>query len=167
MCLCLCIVAFLLCDSECLISVCLSEIRADSRRPVVCFSECSFHACFVSYPQIMQQMSDHRYDKLTVPDDVAANCVYMNLPNKGHVLLHCTAEDFPESVGVSTEKVQKTSSPLQSYTYREEGAQLLLALSPRCLRDNQPTDQTGKPGENPCGCFTQTTAANHIQHCVF
>lgn len=123
MCLCLCIVAFLLCDSECLISVCLSEIRADSRRPVVCFSECSFHACFVSYPQIMQQMSDHRYDKLTVPDDVAANCVYMNLPNKGHVLLHCTAEDFPESVGVSTEKVQKTSSPLQSYTYREEGAQ--------------------------------------------
>ncbi|KAK2908142.1 N(G),N(G)-dimethylarginine dimethylaminohydrolase 1 isoform X1 [Channa argus] len=50
--------------------------------------------------KIMQQMSDHRYDKLTVPDDLAANCVYMNLPNKGHVLLHCTAEQFPESVKV-------------------------------------------------------------------
>lgn len=48
----------------------------------------------------MQQMSDHRYDKLTVPDDIAANCVYMNLPDKGHVLLHCTAEEFPESVKV-------------------------------------------------------------------
>lgn len=48
----------------------------------------------------MQQMSDHRYDKLTVPDDLAANCIYMNLPNKGHVLLHCTAEEFPESTKV-------------------------------------------------------------------
>lgn len=51
--------------------------------------------------QIMQQMSDHRYDKLTVPDDIAANCVYMNLPNKGHVLLHGTAEEYPESVKVT------------------------------------------------------------------
>ena len=50
----------------------------------------------------MQQMSDHRYDKLTVPDDIAANCIYMNLPDKGHVLLHCTAEEFPESFKVIT-----------------------------------------------------------------
>lgn len=48
----------------------------------------------------MQQMSDHRYDKLTVPDDFGANCIYMNLPNKGHVLLHCTPEQFPESAKV-------------------------------------------------------------------
>lgn len=48
----------------------------------------------------MQQMSDHRYDKLTVPDDFGANCIYMNLPNKGHVLLHMTAEQFPETVKV-------------------------------------------------------------------
>lgn len=46
-------------------------------------------------------MSDHRYDKLTVPDDIAANCIYMNLPDKGHVLLHCTAEEYPESVKVT------------------------------------------------------------------
>ncbi|XP_034563446.1 N(G),N(G)-dimethylarginine dimethylaminohydrolase 1 isoform X1 [Notolabrus celidotus] len=50
--------------------------------------------------KIMQQMSDHRYDKLTVPDDLAANCIYMNLPEKGHVLLHGTSEEFPESVKV-------------------------------------------------------------------
>ncbi|XP_069497796.1 N(G),N(G)-dimethylarginine dimethylaminohydrolase 1 [Ambystoma mexicanum] len=48
----------------------------------------------------MQQMSDHRYDKLTVPDDHAANCIYMNIPSKGHVLLHRTTEEFPESVKV-------------------------------------------------------------------
>ncbi|KAF3835391.1 hypothetical protein F7725_027949 [Dissostichus mawsoni] len=50
--------------------------------------------------KIMQQMSDHRYDKLTLPDDLAANCLYMNLPNKGHVLIHPTAEEYPESVTV-------------------------------------------------------------------
>ncbi|XP_068445838.1 N(G),N(G)-dimethylarginine dimethylaminohydrolase 1 [Clinocottus analis] len=50
--------------------------------------------------KIMQQMSDHRYDKLTVADDFGANCIYMNLPNKGHVLLHHTAEQYPQSVKV-------------------------------------------------------------------
>lgn len=48
--------------------------------------------------KIMLQMSDHRYDKLTLPDDLAANCVYMNLPGKGHVLLHSTKEMYPQSV---------------------------------------------------------------------
>lgn len=50
--------------------------------------------------KIMQQMSDHRYDKLTVPDDLAANCIYMNLPGKGHVLLHSPTDMFPQSVKV-------------------------------------------------------------------
>ncbi|XP_032466532.1 N(G),N(G)-dimethylarginine dimethylaminohydrolase 1 isoform X1 [Phocoena sinus] len=50
--------------------------------------------------KIMQQMSDHRYDKLTVPDDTAANCLYLNIPNKGHVLLHRTPEEYPESAKV-------------------------------------------------------------------
>ncbi|XP_040843316.1 N(G),N(G)-dimethylarginine dimethylaminohydrolase 1 isoform X2 [Ochotona curzoniae] len=50
--------------------------------------------------KIMQQMSDHRYDKLTVPDDVAANCIYINSPSKGHVLLHRTPEEYPESAKV-------------------------------------------------------------------
>ncbi|XP_012873662.1 PREDICTED: N(G),N(G)-dimethylarginine dimethylaminohydrolase 1 [Dipodomys ordii] len=49
---------------------------------------------------IMQQMSDHRYDKLTVPDDMAANCVYLNIPSKGHVLLYRTPEEYPESAKV-------------------------------------------------------------------
>ncbi|XP_032884990.1 N(G),N(G)-dimethylarginine dimethylaminohydrolase 1 isoform X1 [Amblyraja radiata] len=45
----------------------------------------------------MQEMSEHRYEKLTLPDDMAANCVYLNIPTKGHVLLHRTAEEFPDS----------------------------------------------------------------------
>ncbi|XP_016001525.1 N(G),N(G)-dimethylarginine dimethylaminohydrolase 1 [Rousettus aegyptiacus] len=48
----------------------------------------------------MQQMSDHRYDKLTVPDNVAANCIYLNIPSKGHVLLYRTPEEYPESAKV-------------------------------------------------------------------
>ncbi|KAI5096237.1 N(G),N(G)-dimethylarginine dimethylaminohydrolase 1 [Silurus meridionalis] len=35
----------------------------------------------------MEQMSDHKYDKLTLPDDVAANCVYMNLPAPAFLIL--------------------------------------------------------------------------------
>ncbi|XP_028588727.2 N(G),N(G)-dimethylarginine dimethylaminohydrolase 1 isoform X2 [Podarcis muralis] len=48
----------------------------------------------------MQQMSDHRYDKLTVPDDAAANCIYLNIPGKGHILLHRAPEEYPESAKV-------------------------------------------------------------------
>ncbi|XP_059839695.1 N(G),N(G)-dimethylarginine dimethylaminohydrolase 1 isoform X3 [Hypanus sabinus] len=48
----------------------------------------------------MQEMSEHRYDKLTLPDDEAANCVYLNTPQHGHVLLHRSAEEHPESAKV-------------------------------------------------------------------
>ncbi|KAF0041861.1 hypothetical protein F2P81_005393 [Scophthalmus maximus] len=65
-------------------------------------------------PGIMQQMSDHRYDKLTVPDDLAANCIYVNLPNKGHVLLHCTAEEFPESTKVFEKLKDYTLIPVSN-----------------------------------------------------
>lgn len=58
----------------------------------------------------MQQMSDHRYDKLTVPDDVAANCIYINSPSKGHVLLHRTPEEYPESAKVKKQTIQNIVS---------------------------------------------------------
>lgn len=72
-------------------------------RPAFCFAKCGETLCLsllCSSPQIMQQMSDHRYDKLTVPDDAAANCIYLNIPSKGHVLLHRTPEEYPESAKV-------------------------------------------------------------------
>lgn len=58
----------------------------------------------------MQQMSDHRYDKLTVPDDMAANCIYLNIPSKGHVLLHRTPEEYPESAKVKIPSVLRLAS---------------------------------------------------------
>ena len=67
--------------------------------------------------QIMQQMSDHRYDKLTVPDDLAANCIYMNLPELGHVLLHCTAEEYPESTKVTSSSVTPSDGDFISHTH--------------------------------------------------
>ncbi|XP_034439150.1 N(G),N(G)-dimethylarginine dimethylaminohydrolase 1 isoform X1 [Hippoglossus hippoglossus] len=73
--------------------------------------------------KIMQQMSDHRYDKLTVPDDLAANCVYMNLPDLGHVLLHCTAEEYPESTKVFEKLKDYTLIPVaNSQKVKVDGA---------------------------------------------
>jgi len=65
----------------------------------------------------MQQMSDHRYDKLTVPDDYAANCIYMNLPNKGHVLLHPTAEQYPESAKVNAQSTHSKCRLTHAITF--------------------------------------------------
>lgn len=66
----------------------------------------------------MQQMSDHRYDKLTVPDDLAANCIYMNLPSKGPVLLHRAAEEFPESAKVTLGSLPEgRPDPRMSHTF--------------------------------------------------
>ncbi|XP_029111015.1 N(G),N(G)-dimethylarginine dimethylaminohydrolase 1-like [Scleropages formosus] len=64
--------------------------------------------------KVMQQMSDHRYDKLTVSDDIAANCVYMNLPDKGHVLLYCTSEEYPESAKVFEKLKDYTLIPVSN-----------------------------------------------------
>lgn len=66
----------------------------------------------------MQQMSDHRYDKLTVPDDAAANCIYLNIPSKGHVLLHRAPEEYPESAKVR-EVLSMAGSPPASWPLRE------------------------------------------------
>ncbi|XP_041133903.1 N(G),N(G)-dimethylarginine dimethylaminohydrolase 1-like isoform X2 [Polyodon spathula] len=74
--------------------------------------------------KIMQQMSDHRYDKLTIPDDTAANCVYLNIPNKGHVVLHRTPEEFPESA-----KVYSHNTDLSDFYNRPTGSLSATGLS--------------------------------------
>lgn len=50
--------------------------------------------------KIVQQTSDHRYKLTVTVADFATNCIYMNLANRSHVLLHPTAELFPETVKV-------------------------------------------------------------------
>uniref|UniRef100_UPI00358F8998 N(G),N(G)-dimethylarginine dimethylaminohydrolase 1-like n=1 Tax=Myxine glutinosa TaxID=7769 RepID=UPI00358F8998 len=46
----------------------------------------------------MQQLTDHHYDKLTVPDDFAANCLFVRPGGKSHALVLRSAEDYPESI---------------------------------------------------------------------
>lgn len=62
----------------------------------------------------MQQMSVHRYDKLTVPDDMASNCLYLNVPGKGHVLVHMSAEMFPESIKLIEKLTDYTLIPMSN-----------------------------------------------------
>ncbi|GCC33670.1 hypothetical protein chiPu_0012140 [Chiloscyllium punctatum] len=45
----------------------------------------------------MEQLTDYQYDKLSVPDDAAANCIYARVGNKCNALVHRTADEFPES----------------------------------------------------------------------
>ncbi|KAG8127722.1 hypothetical protein E2320_014612, partial [Naja naja] len=48
--------------------------------------------------EIMEQLTDHHYETLTVPDDPAANCIYTRLGQKSSVLLHRSTEEYPNSV---------------------------------------------------------------------
>lgn len=50
---------------------------------------------------MMEQLTDHHYEVLTVPEEVAANCVYIKGPSNRDFLLHRPAEECPDSVSVS------------------------------------------------------------------
>lgn len=49
---------------------------------------------------MMEQLTDHHYETLTVPDDPAANCIYARVGPKSNVLVHRSAEEYPNSVQV-------------------------------------------------------------------
>lgn len=51
---------------------------------------------------MMEQLTDHHYEVLTVPEESAANCIYIKGPSKRDFLLHRPAEECPDSVSVST-----------------------------------------------------------------
>lgn len=50
----------------------------------------------------MEQLTDHHYEVLTVPEESAANCVYIKGPSDRDFLLHRPAEECPDSISVST-----------------------------------------------------------------
>lgn len=52
--------------------------------------------------QMMEQLTDHHYEVLTVPEESAANCVYIKGPSDRDFLLHRPAEECPDSISVST-----------------------------------------------------------------
>ncbi|XP_047675161.1 N(G),N(G)-dimethylarginine dimethylaminohydrolase 2 isoform X1 [Tachysurus fulvidraco] len=48
--------------------------------------------------RVMEQLTDHHYDVLCVPEDAAANCVYVRSAGEVDYLLHPTQEECPNSV---------------------------------------------------------------------
>ncbi|XP_037120291.1 N(G),N(G)-dimethylarginine dimethylaminohydrolase 2 [Syngnathus acus] len=83
--------------------------------------------------RMMEQLTDHHYEVLTVPEQSAANCIYINGPSKKDFLLHRPVEECPDSVAA----FQK----LQDYTFLptacSEVAKLESSLSSLCLLVNK------------------------------
>lgn len=55
---------------------------------------------------MMEQLTDHHYEVLSVPEESAANCVYVKGPCNRDFLLHRPAEECPDSVAVSKAKLE-------------------------------------------------------------
>lgn len=51
---------------------------------------------------MMEQLADHHYEVLSVPEESAANCVYVRGPSNQNFLLHRPAEECPDSIAVRT-----------------------------------------------------------------
>lgn len=66
---------------------------------------------------MMEQLTDHHYEVLTVPEEAAANCVYIKGANATNYLLHRHAEECPDSVSVRT--VLDLASFINSRTVKE------------------------------------------------
>ncbi|XP_075692479.1 putative hydrolase DDAH2 [Rhinoderma darwinii] len=61
--------------------------------------------------QRMEQLTDRHYETLTVPDDAAANCIYTRVGPKSNVLVHRSAEEYPNSVQVFQKLTDYTLVP--------------------------------------------------------
>lgn len=83
----------------------------------------------------MGQLTDHHYDTLTVQNDVAANCLFVRVGQKNH-LVHCTAEEYPDSVQV----FQKLSDHTLIQAAFTEVAKKGGALTTCCLLINKKLD---------------------------
>ncbi|MBN3286842.1 DDAH1 dimethylaminohydrolase, partial [Polyodon spathula] len=59
----------------------------------------------------MEQLTDHHYEILTVPDDAAANCIYIRVGSKSNYLLHGSAEEYPESAAAFQKLTDYTLLP--------------------------------------------------------
>ncbi|XP_056596833.1 N(G),N(G)-dimethylarginine dimethylaminohydrolase 2 [Triplophysa dalaica] len=83
--------------------------------------------------RMMEQLTDHHYDVLSVSEDAAANCVYIRSPAKVNYLLHPTADECPNSIPVFQRLTDYTLLP----TACSEAVKLGAALSSLCLLINK------------------------------
>lgn len=83
--------------------------------------------------RMMEQLTDHHYEVLTVPEESAANCVYIRGPSNRDFLLHRPAEECPDSVSAFQKLQDYTLLPTAS----SEASKLGATLSSLCLLVNR------------------------------
>ncbi|XP_051991520.1 N(G),N(G)-dimethylarginine dimethylaminohydrolase 2 isoform X2 [Xyrauchen texanus] len=83
--------------------------------------------------RMMEQLTDHHYEILSVQEDMAANCVFIRGPAKVDYLLHPTAEECPNSIPVFQRLTDYTLLP----TAYSEASKLGGTLSSLCLLVNK------------------------------
>ncbi|XP_034016158.1 N(G),N(G)-dimethylarginine dimethylaminohydrolase 2 [Thalassophryne amazonica] len=83
--------------------------------------------------RMMEQLTDHHYEVLTVPEDSAANCIYIKGPSKRDFLLHRPTEECPDSISAFHKLQDYTLLP----TACSEPAKLGASLSSLCLLINR------------------------------
>lgn len=83
--------------------------------------------------RMMEQLTDNHYEVLSVPEQVAANCIYIRSPAKVDFLLHPTADECPDSVASFQRLPDYTLLP----TACSEASKLGGSLSSYCLLINR------------------------------
>ncbi|XP_077405097.1 N(G),N(G)-dimethylarginine dimethylaminohydrolase 2 [Vanacampus margaritifer] len=83
--------------------------------------------------RMMEQLTDHHYEVLTVPEQSAANCIYIKGPSKRDFLLHRPADECPDSIPA----FQKLQDYIFLPTACSEASKLGASLSSLCLLINK------------------------------
>ncbi|XP_068188776.1 N(G),N(G)-dimethylarginine dimethylaminohydrolase 2 [Antennarius striatus] len=83
--------------------------------------------------RMMEQLTDHHYEILTVPEEAAANCLYIRGPSNRDFLLHRPADECPDSVSAFQKLQDYTLLPTACSEASKAGA----ALSSLCLLINR------------------------------
>ncbi|KAJ8273791.1 hypothetical protein GJAV_G00105560 [Gymnothorax javanicus] len=83
--------------------------------------------------RMMEQLTDHHYEVLSVPEDAAANCIYVRGAAKHDFLLHRPADECPDSAPAFQKLTDYTLLP----TGCSEASKLGGALSSFCLLINR------------------------------
>ncbi|XP_010898761.1 N(G),N(G)-dimethylarginine dimethylaminohydrolase 2 [Esox lucius] len=83
--------------------------------------------------RMMEQLTDHHYEVLTVPEGAAANCIYVRGPSQMDYLLHPPTEECPDSAAAFQKLTDYTLIP----TSCSEAVKLGGSLSSFCLLINR------------------------------
>lgn len=83
--------------------------------------------------RMMEQLTDHHYEVLSVSEESAANCIYIRGPSSRDFLLHRPAEECPDSVSAFQKLQDYTLLP----TACSEASKLGASLSSLCLLINR------------------------------